>query len=132
MKTYQGRCHCGSVRFEADIDLSQGTLRCNCSICTKMRMWVAAVRPEAFRLLSGTGDLAEYRFNSKRDGHYFCRQCGIHTHGTGASPRMGDFVAVFVACLDDVSAEELIAAPITYLDGRNEIWDRPPPEVRHL
>ena len=131
MKTYHGSCHCGSVRFEADIDLAQGTIKCNCSVCTKMRFWAAVVPPSAFRLLSDA-NLAEYRYHTKRDGHYFCRRCGIHTHSTGTSPGMGPFCAVVVSCLDDVSAGELVDAPVRYLDGRNDNWVTPPAETRHL
>lgn len=132
MKTYHGSCHCGAVKFEADIDLSAGTLRCNCSICTKVRYWPAIVQPTAFRLISGGDDLALYQFHTKIDQHLFCRHCGVRSFGKGRSPRWGEFYSVNVTCLDDVSVEELLNAPITYLDGRNDNWELPPAEVRHL
>lgn len=132
MKTYRGSCHCGTVTFEADIDLAQGTLRCNCSICFKARFWPAIVQPAAFRLLTGAGDLTLYQFATRRDQHLFCRHCGIRAFGIGQSPRWGEFYAVNVTCLDDVTPEELANAPITYLDGKNDEWEVPPVETRHL
>jgi hypothetical protein len=132
MKTYQGSCHCGALRFEADIDLGAGTIRCNCSICAKLRLWSAVVQPASFRLLTGEAAMSTYQFNTKTDGHPFCVHCGVHAFGTGKSPRWGDFFAVNVACLDNVPTEELVAAPVTYLDGRNDDWHTPPAETRHL
>lgn len=132
MKTYHGSCHCGAVRFEADIDLGRGTLRCNCSICVKSRFWPAIVAPEAFRLLAGEGDLSRYQFGSGINQHPFCRHCGVRAFGTGRSPRWGDFYAVNLGCLDDASDAELAAAPVTCLDGRHDDWHAVPAETRHL
>lgn len=132
MKTYHGSCHCGAVRYAADIDLAAGTIKCNCSICRKMRFWAVQVPSAAFRLLDGDASLSEYRFHLKRDGHCFCRHCGIHVFSTGASPRLGPFHAVTVASLDDLPVEQLLAAPIRYFDGANDEWELPPQETRHL
>lgn len=132
MKTYHGSCHCGGVRFEADIDLARGTIKCNCTICTKMRFWAAQVPSALFRLTSGADALRAYRYATQRDAHYFCSRCGIHTFSTGASSALGSFHAVVLACLDDATPEELAAAPVRYLDGRNDNWTTPPLEVRHL
>ena len=132
MKTYQGGCHCGSIRFEADIELGKGTIKCNCTICTKMRFWAAQVPSGHFRLLSGEENLREYRYHTRRDAHYFCGTCGINVFSTGASAALGAFHAIAVVCLDDVTVEELLAVSVRYLDGRNDNWITPLTEVRHL
>jgi hypothetical protein len=129
---HRGSCHCGAVRFEADVDLSQGTIRCNCTLCTKQRNWAAIVPADAFRLLQGEAALSEYRCNTRTEQHYFCATCGVRTFGKGVSPRWGDYVAVGVNCLDDLGAEVLAALPVTCLDGRNDNWTAPPSDTRNL
>jgi len=135
-KTYHGSCHCKAVTFEADIDLAQGTGKCNCTICWKQRMWTAGTEPAGFRLLSGADMLVDY--GKKGDWgevhHQFCRRCGIGTHGHGRINEMGgeEYVSVRLASLDDLSVEELVAAPVHYMDGLHDNWQNPPGEIRHL
>lgn len=132
-KTYHGSCHCGAVRFECELDLAQGTSKCNCSICTKGRFWKAIARTDAFRLLQGAETLKEYTFGSHSIRHRFCGRCGIKPFGQGHMDALGgDFYAVNLGCLDDATPRELAEAPVTFEDGRNNHWESPPAETRHL
>ena len=130
--TYRGSCHCGAIHFDADIDLAQGTSRCNCSICGKSRFWKAIVPAHAFRLRRGEADLSTYRFASRTIRHRFCRHCGIKPFGEGHMEGLGDFVAVNLACLDDVSPRDLAAAPVAFENGRHDDWANAPAEHGHL
>ncbi len=65
--------------------------------------------------------------------HLFCRHCGVSSFGWGDVPEIGGkFYSINVACLDDVDLNELVNAPITYFDGRNDNCKSPPREIRHL
>jgi hypothetical protein len=132
LKTYRGSCHCGVVRFEADLDLAQSTYRCNCSICRRTRFWAAVAGPQGFRLLAGDADLTEYRFNTRKNQHFFCRHCGVRAFGVGNETPIGKMFGVNVGCLEGVSEEELSRLAITAVDGLHERWQSAPEFGAHL
>ena len=133
MKTYHGSCHCGAVRYEADIDLDAGSGKCNCSICTKRRAWGVSIKPDAFRLVSGADTVTDYQFGTMSVHHRFCRTCGVASYSDGYVEQIGGaFVAISVNCLDDADPTELAEAPVRYSNGRDNAWWEAPAETRIL
>lgn len=137
MTLYHGSCFCGAVAFEADGDLADGTMRCNCRFCRKMRYWEMRL-PDAdgLRVLRGNGAVSETP-RLQDDGmdmhHAFCGRCGTRLWTRGNIAEMGGrFTMVFVPALDDVPDADLIAAPVFHANGAQDDWESPAPEIRHL
>jgi hypothetical protein len=132
--THTGGCHCGKVRYEADFDAAEGTTKCNCSICTKARLWSFRVKPEAFRLIAGETDLTDYRFSPNSPCHHlFCKHCGVRPFEWSDIPQSGGkHYSVMAMCVDNLDLDALIAAPVRYCDGRDNNWWNAPKETRHL
>ena len=127
-KTYAGGCHCGAVRFEAEIDLSGGASMCNCSICAKLATVGTIVKPAAFRLLAGEAGLSTYAFGMKVGHRKFCKYCGVHVFGPGHLEQLGgDYVSINCNALDDFDRSTV---QIGHWDGRHNNWQagmRPTP-----
>ncbi len=132
IKTYHGSCHCGAVTFEAELDLTESTYRCNCSICRRTRFWPTVAREEGFRLLSGESELTQYLFNRKKNQHYFCKHCGVRAFGVGTETPIGKMYGINLGCLSDVTEEELAGLKITYVDGMHDQWQNCPEFFSHL
>lgn len=113
---YTGSCHCGNVKFEADLDLSSGVVSCNCSICRRTGALLAFTSPDHFKLLSGDGAVSDYQFNKKNIHHLFCNNCGVRSFGTGTGPDGKQMYAVNVRCLDGVELEGL---KVNHFDGKS-------------
>jgi hypothetical protein len=134
LETYTAGCHCGAVRFEVDLDLGNGTGKCNCTFCAKARLWTVKSKPENFRLLCDEAEMVDYQLTNHVAHHLFCRRCGIRPYEWVDIPNMtGEkYVNINVACLDCVDIDALLAAPISYYDGLHDNWGSTPAEVRHL
>ncbi|HWM81221.1 MAG TPA: GFA family protein [Pseudolabrys sp.] len=115
MEKHLGGCHCGAVRYEAEVDLSR-TITCNCSICQKRGSILTFTTADKFTLLQGDGAQTVYHFNKHAIDHLFCKTCGILSYAQGRAPDGTPMIAVNVRCLDDLDIGALTPQAV---DGRS-------------
>ncbi len=73
----EGGCHCGAVRFAAELPDAVELLDCNCSICSLTGFLHLIVPHGHFELIRGEDTLTSYRFGTGAAEHLFCRVCGV-------------------------------------------------------
>jgi hypothetical protein len=115
LKTYEGGCHCGRVRFRVTASLDRVTY-CNCSLCSKKGFLHLIVPPEQFQCTSGESELATYQFGTRTARHTFCKICGVHPFYVPRSDP--DKIDVNVRCLDGI---DLASLAVKEFDGRH--WE---------
>ena len=120
-----GGCHCGAVRFEAELPPPLEAHECNCSMCEKVGFLHLIVPASRFRLVAGAEQLTRYSFNTGVARHLFCKVCGVKSF---YRPRSNpDGWSVDARCLDDFGSLDLVITPF---EGRD--WERHAGELAHL
>ncbi len=112
---HTGSCHCGKVKFEAEMSVDSG-LTCNCSICQKRGSILAFIPSENFNLISGANALTEYKFNKNVIEHNFCSTCGILPFAGGVAPDGKKMMAINLRCVDEI---DLKSIKIKEYDGKH-------------
>lgn len=109
--TYQGRCHCGRIRFEVDLDLDH-VRSCDCSLCRKRGALLHRVDEDALRILTPLSDATLYQWHTRTARDYFCPECGVLPF---RRPRTApERWSINVRCLEGVDLE---AIPVRALQG---------------
>lgn len=112
-----GGCHCGAVRFTAEVPEVVELLECNCSICRKTGFLHLIVPHSLFKLEAERNALQSYRFGTGAAEHLFCTVCGIKSF---YQPRSHpEAWSVHYGCLDP---DHGLVAEIRPFDGRN--WEQ--------
>ena len=109
----QGRCHCGSIAYEAEIDPARVSA-CHCTDCqmlTGSAFRVSVPAPaESFRLTGTPKTYVKVADSGNRRIHAFCPECGAPVYSSAISD--SPTFSLRVGCLDE-RAE---------LPPRKQIW----------
>ena len=106
MKTHNGSCHCGAVRYEVTADFTEG-IRCNCSHCKRKGWLLAFVPVDSFTLLSGEDAQTTYHFNKHHIDHMFCKTCGVQSYSYGGDGAGNHMYAINLNCIEDLDLKDI-------------------------
>ena len=117
------KCHCGAVVAEINLEKKIDELmRCNCSMCKRKGTIYKIIKKEDLKIIKGETKIKTYQFNTKVAKHYFCSECGSHTHNLRRSDP--NTFGINMGCIDEIDANELFKFKINIRDGQNHIKDR--------
>jgi hypothetical protein len=111
-----GRCHCGSIQYEADVDPATVSI-CHCTDCQRLTgsAWRVSV-PAPAASFSLTGTPKTYLKTTADSGtprvHAFCPECGAPVYATSVGTPAS--YTLRVGCLDEREA----------LAPKRRIWAR--------
>jgi hypothetical protein len=126
---HAGGCHCGAVRFEANVPVQIELIDCNCSMCHRTGYLHLMVSRENFRLTKGKTKLSRYVFNTGVAKHFFCSICGIKSFYVPRSHP--DAYSVNFRCLDDPSTfASVVTAEFDGKEWEKNAGDLAPLEAR--
>jgi len=114
-KKYQGSCHCGTVKYEVELDLSGPVLACNCSMCGRTGALMTFAPAAQFQLQTGEATLTDYQFNTKNIHHLFCATCGVRPFARGTGRDGSPMCMINVRCLEGVDPTTL---EVRHVDGK--------------
>jgi hypothetical protein len=120
-KLFHGSCHCGKIKFQANIDLTQETIKCNCTFCRKNSYWGIKVKNEDFEILEGQDYFSKTSSDPNIGEYIFCKHCSNMPFGiTKKTEWTEEGASIKISSLDDISTTELAALRITYYNGRDD------------
>ena len=115
-------CHCEGVEIQVKIPEEgfKKIMRCNCSLCKRKGYIIGVIGPDDLKVIKGEKLLKLYQYHTKTAKHYFCSNCGIHTHN---NPRSNPKIyGINVACVEGINPFELKNVSIN--DGENHPLDK--------
>jgi hypothetical protein len=86
----EGSCHCGNIRYEAEVDAAKVGL-CHCTDCQALTgsafSMFAPVPKAAFKLISGQPKIyVKTAESGNRRAQAFCPECGSRIYASAAVP----------------------------------------------